>query len=62
MKTYLSSEKACVRASIIYAQWAAAALAEINYPATLPFFTVHITIIVIGITRIFFHIMALNPS
>jgi hypothetical protein len=25
------------------------ALAEINYPATLPFFTVHITIIVIGI-------------
>ena len=32
------------------------ALAEINYRATLPFFTVHITIIVIGITRIFFHI------
>jgi hypothetical protein len=39
-----------------------AALVEINYPATLPVFTVHITLKVIGITQIFFHIMALNPS
>jgi len=31
--------------------------AEINYPATLPVFTVHITLI-----QIFFHIMAPNPS